>query len=227
MTYAEIFSRVRRKLNDVNPQYFRWPDAALRMYAGTVLRRMAEVAPHSCSAVREMVLAPGALQTLPAWAVRFLGGVRRSVDSKSVRNVSPEVMDNVLPGWRDDPPSLYTTDCVYDQTVPSEFSVYPPAPPDPPEIPDPEDETVYGPISLHIRASIYADDPAENDDEIPVNQVNEIALIHGVMALCFSEDTDTGDLQLAAQHWGQFYDVMGVQRQIDAENPPMAKEDQG
>ena len=226
MTYADVLARIRAQLND-SGDLPRWPDAVLLRYAGTVMRRMAEVAPHACSDVREMVLAPGALQTLPSWAVRFLGGVRRAVDNKSVRNVSPEVMDNVMPGWRDDPASLYTTDCVYDQTVPNEFGVYPPVPPDPPLVPDPEDQTVYGPVSLYIRVSVNIDDPADRDETIPLNKVNEVALIHGILGLAFSQDTDAGDIQLGAQHWGLFYETLGVQRAVDQENPPAAKEDQG
>ena len=52
MTYADIFSRVRRKLNDVNPLYYRRDDNALRMYAGTVMRHMAEIAPQTFAEVR-------------------------------------------------------------------------------------------------------------------------------------------------------------------------------
>ena len=211
MTYADVFSRVRRHLNDLE-QIPRWSDAALRGYAGTVLRRMAEVAPHSCSVIRDVSLQAGSLQPLPTWAVRFLGGVSRTTDGKSVRNVSPEVMDNVLPGWRDDDPDDEITDCIYDQAVPGEFSVYPPA---------------LAGTRLRVRGALRADDPATNDDDIPVNAVNEIALLHGLLAMCFSEDTDTGDLQLASQHWGQFYESLGVQRQVDAANPPAAKDDQG
>ena len=211
MTYGELYQRVRRQLND-NITPYRWPDSALRMYSGTVLRRMAEVAPQTMAEIRPTTLDEGALQTVPSWAVRFLGGVRRDIDGKSLRNVSPELMDNVLPGWRDDPPSEYTTDCIYDMSVPGEFGVHPPA--------------LEGTV-LHIRASVVADDPVAEDEVIPAARVNEIALLHGLLGLCFSEDTDVGDLQLAAQHWGQFYDALGVQRQIDAENPPMAKEDQG
>ena len=211
MTYADIFSRVRRLLNDTG-EVPRWSDEALRGYAGTVLRRMAEVAPHSCAVVREVVLIGGSLQPLPAWAVRFLGGVSRVADGKSVRNVSPEVMDNVLPGWRDEDPDDEITDCIYDQAVPGEFSVYPPA---------------LAGTRLRVRGSLKADDPVVNTETIPVNAVNEIAITHGILGLCFSMDTDSGDMQLAAQHWGQFYDALGVQRQLDAANPPAAKEDQG
>ena len=211
MTYADIFLRVRRHLNDLG-SLARWPNDVLLTYAGTVLRRMAEVAPQTSAEVREVALASGSLQTLPAWAVRFLGGVSRSVDGKSIRNVSPEVMDNVLPGWRDDDPDDEITDCVYDQSVPSEFHVYPPALPG---------------TRIKIRAAAKADDPADPTDSVPMNAMNEVALIHGLLAMCFSEDTDVGDLQLAAQHWAQFYESLGVQRQIDAENPPQAKEDKG
>ena len=212
MTYADIFSRVRRKLNDVNPLYYRWDDNALRMYAGTVMRHMAEIAPQTFAEVREMPLGSGSLQTLPAWAVRFLGGVSRSVDGKSIRNVSPEVMDSVLPGWRDDDPDDEITDCIYDANVPGEFHVYPPALPG---------------TKIRIRAAIKADDPVSLSEPVALNAMNEVALMHGILAMCFAEDTDASDAQLAAQHWGQLYEGLGVQRKIDVENPPAAKEDKG
>jgi hypothetical protein len=141
-----------------------------------------------------------------------MGGVRRVADNKSVRNVHPEVMDTVLPGWRDEDESADITDCIYDQTVPNEFSVYPPA------IEDTE---------LDIRVSVRVDDPVTNDETIPVNAVNEVALVHGILGLAFSQDTDAADMGTAAQHWGQFYEALGVQRTIDGENPPAAKEDKG
>jgi hypothetical protein len=144
--------------------------------------------------------------------VRFLGAVSRVADNKSIRNVSPEVMDAVLPGWRDDDPDDEITDCIYDQNVPSEFYTYPPA---------------LAGTQIRVRASVRVDDPTDNADEVPVNAVHEVALIHGLMALCFSEDTDAGSMELAANHWGQFYEGLGVQRQVDAANPPATKEDQG
>lgn len=211
MTYGELYQRVRRQLNDntVSP---RWPDSALRMYAGTVLRRMAEVAPASMASVEELTLAEGALQAVPGHVVRVLGAVKRSSDGRSIRNVSPEVMDTVLPFWRDAPQSEDTTDCVYDASVPTEFSVFPPA---------------ANGTQIWMRVSLRAVDPESGEDEIPANQINEMALFHGVLALCFAEDTDTGDRALSMQHWGQFYEALGVQQVVDAENPPAAKEDRG
>ena len=211
MIYADVFTRVRRSLNDTALPY-RWDNDALRQYAGTVLRRMAEVAPYSCAVVQEITLSAGSMQALPNWTVRFLGGVSRSVDGKSIRNVSPEVMDNVLPGWRDDDPDDEITDCVYDTNVPGEFHVYPPA---------------LAGTKIRIRGALKAADPVSLSENIPVNAVNEMALIHGLLAMCFSEDTDAGDLELAGRHWGKFYEALGVQRQVDEANPPAAKEDKG
>lgn len=210
MKYSDIFFRVRRKLNDFRAP-LRWSDEALRMYAGTILRRMAEVAPFTCAAVREVELVAGATQAVPSWAVRFLGCVNSSA-RKSIRNVSPEVMDAVLPGWRADALAVEVLDCIYDKNTPGQFSVYPPA---------------AAGARITIRASVLIPDPATNNDAIPVHPVNEVALIHGILAMCFSEDTDAGDLEISAQHFGQFYKTLGIQRSVDAENPPAAKEDGG
>jgi hypothetical protein len=210
MKYAEVFTKVRRLLNDVY-QTPRWPDSALRGYAGTVLRRMGEVAPSSMSMISEITLVEGARQPLPPFALRFLGAISNAAGG-TIRNVFPQAMDNYFPGWRSEPPTEMPTDCVYDKNTPGEFHVYPPALPE---------------TKITARIVLKVSDPGDSQEEIPINPVNEVALIHGLLALCYSENTDTNDLQLASQHWSQFFEALGVQSAVDAQNPPLAKTNMG
>lgn len=149
----EVFFRVSAQLQDINPQFVRWPQRELVNSFNDGARAIAKYLPSSCARVDAVKLVPGTKQSIEkilAASIKpgdgstpadvyggFMQAVIRNMGAngltpgRAVRIQDRETLDTNIPDWHSTPSSP-VTGFVFDPRFPKVFYVYPavPATPD-------------------------------------------------------------------------------------------------
>ena len=124
MLASEIISNVRTVLNDSTGVH--WTDPELLGWINDAQLTVAIVRPDSVSATESITLSAGSKQSIPATGIRLLD-VIRNTGGRAIRIVERETLDLFDPAWHTAKPSTSIKHYVYDNRVPMDFYVYPPA----------------------------------------------------------------------------------------------------
>lgn len=214
MLVRDILKLAVTQLHDFDGD--RWPvDAPGEIYPGAslldllneALRRFTMLRPQGAAKLRQVQLASGARQDVPADAVRLLRVTRNlgvdKVPGRVVSETTMRALDSHLPGWSRASAKLEVTDWCLDPAHENQFWVYPPAPASP---------------VLWVEAELaVAPKVASPEETLPVSEQYSSAILDCLLYLAFSEDTESASSgSKATQHYGLFLKLMGVKTSADA-----------
>ena len=123
---SEVISTARIILQD--PNKVRWTDAELVAWLNAALRDVSTLRPDLTAQYREILLVDGYLQALPADCTRIMDMVHNTDPAMTaVIPVSRRVLDLQFPTWASGALNALTKHIIYDERVPRQFMVLPPA----------------------------------------------------------------------------------------------------
>lgn len=197
MKTAAILARAGRQLQDAG--FTRWTTAALLDYLNVVVRRVKFLLPDLFAEYSTVQLtAEQAEQDVPDAVLRFVEVVRNMGDDGQspgdmIRVVDKRTLDAYTPSWRHRHGYRVVEWCPGGER---QYLVNPPP---------------MTAIYVEIRA---VPTPAAltnaNNEDVPLPDRYESALLHGVLAAAFAEDVETGSVELAAMHSQAFMTELGV-----------------
>jgi len=124
ITAQSIIKEVQVLLQDVDG--IRWPATELVDHLNDGQREMAVLRPDMFSVLAPMVLVAGATQALPAACLTFMGMPRNTLGLPITR-VDRAMLDAVMPGWAYTTAKSVLRHYMYDERLPKQVLVYPPA----------------------------------------------------------------------------------------------------
>lgn len=124
VTAGQIIDSVTGALQDATN--VRWPRSLLLSYLNDGLLEVLIYRPDACTAVQDLALAAGWLQTIPAGAVRLLD-VKANTSGRACKLTKRDALDDQRPAWRADEASTTIKAWVYDERDAKRFEVWPPA----------------------------------------------------------------------------------------------------
>jgi hypothetical protein len=128
---VSIISRAQTLLKDASGA--RWPVLELQLWLNDSYREIVTLHPDANAEVGTFVCAAGYRQTLETnypYAYKVLEVLNNSAatsNKKFVKLVSKRSMDSMVPDWYNQTASVNIEKYMYDQRVPKDFLVYPPA----------------------------------------------------------------------------------------------------
>lgn len=209
MLVRELFQQAATELHDFDQDRWPWESpeetsagASLVTYLNESLRRFVLLKPHGHARSMEIRLQPGALQAVPQEAAKLLGLTRNLVGlekkpGRIVNRTTQAALDAYLPGWSQMQTGTQVTDWCFDALDERSFWVFPPVPTAP---------------RLYVEAKVaMAPRVASAADVLPVSEQYSAAILHCMLGLVFSGDTESATAQSrAANHTGLFLKIMGV-----------------
>lgn len=123
MLASDIISRVRIVLNDLTGTH--WADPELLSWINDGQLLVAVIRPDSVARTTAVTLVAGTKQTIPADGIRLLDVVR-NVGGRAIRIIDRDTLDLFDPNWHK-ATAGEVKHYVYDNRVPMDFYVYPPA----------------------------------------------------------------------------------------------------
>lgn len=214
MLVRDILKLAVTQLNDFDGD--RWPlDAPGETYPGASLldllneslRRFTALRPQGATKTREVQLAAGARQDVPAEAVRLMRVTRNlgpdKVPGRVVYETAMRALDAHLPGWSRAKSKLEVSDWCPDPDHENAFWVYPPAPDSP---------------RLWVEAELAIAPKVSGPGEVlPVAEHYSAAILDCLLYLAFSDDMESAaSSSRASHHYGLFLKLMGVKTGADA-----------
>lgn len=125
-TAQSIIKEVQVKLVDVAGN--RWPASELVDDLNDMQRAIHSVRPDATASSVTLVLLAGVIQTIPTTAAALIEITNLSAGSKAaVRQARREMLDAIVPGWRNQAETAEILHFIYDPRHPRRFEVYPPA----------------------------------------------------------------------------------------------------
>ena len=101
ITGQQIVDKARKILQDTTAGGTRWLDSELLGWINDAQREVVLLKPNAFSAVENLTLVQGTLQTLPATGLTLLSVVRNQ-NGQAVRRVDRNILDSENPGWHTD-----------------------------------------------------------------------------------------------------------------------------
>ena len=206
MFASDIILRVRDLV--VDPDAVRWTDLEMLRWIGDGQKFIIHFRPDSTSVSEVIALGAGSKQVLPPSSLRLLD-INNAVKpdgtpANAVTLVDRQILDSQVPGWQGAKPTLLVQHYVYDNRVPNEFRVCPPA--------------VAG-AKLDISTSKEPVDPTYANDRLSLFDAYRDMLVSYVCHRCYCKDTEARS-DRAAMHLGALSQALGIKLQKDAAFQP-------
>lgn len=205
LTVSRMIDDAARELQDA--EHIRWTRPELLDYFNAAQRAFSEYRPDQLAQERDLVLAAGWRQALPADVLTLIDITNNAnTMAKRITKTNLWVLDAVAGGWRDGSPGREVLHFMHDMKTPHEFLVYPPVQ-----------------AGVKVRA-VISPAPTDLSDEtgqpdVPVRWMD--ALRHFVLFRAWSKDAEFGGNQaLAAAHIELFHNALGVQSKAANEMAP-------
>lgn len=202
MLASDIATRVREIVND--PDKIRWADSELLRWISDGQLFIVNYRPDATATTQTLTLIAGTKQALPATATRLLDVIRAVKADGSplsaIKYIDRVVLDAINPNWHTVSQSSTVKHVVYDNRVPAEFYVYPPA-------------TVGAKIDVSLVKLPV--DAAALTDALAIADTYREMLVNYVVFRCYCKDTearsDRAQVFLSALGMG-----LGIKLQKDA-----------
>lgn len=194
-TAQDIITPAQDILNDAN---VRWLNAELLRWIDLGQKTIIMLRPDANAVGQNIPLIAGTRQTLPTGGLVLLDiarnmGADGATPGRPVRLVQREMLD-LNPTWHSDTPSAYVTNYTYDERIPDEFWVYPPAT-----------------AGIHVFGTVSMTPSAVDDvtDDLSVGVLFEGALMDYMLFRAFSKEDEVGNQQRAVSHFQAFALAIG------------------
>lgn len=198
-TAGTIIDDVTADLHDAGN--VRWSRADMLGWLNDGQREVVLFRPDASTAVVNLSLVAGTLQTLPETALRLLR-IISNVSGRACRNVSVDALDDQRPAWRNDTASATVKSWAYDERTPKQFEVWPPAP--------------ASGAALKAVVSTAPADCATDAANIALDDQYSGPLKTYVRFRCYLRDAeDPTYAQLAQEAFALFQNQLGVKTQAD------------
>ncbi len=207
MTAASIIiTQAQDILNDAG---VRWPTTELLRWINAGQQAIVVLRPDANALGQNITLSAGTRQQLPAGGLLLLDisrnmGADGNTPGKPIRLVQREMLD-INPGWHTDAASSYITNYCYDERIPKEFWVYPPA---------------NNGIRVWSVVSMTPNTVDEATDTLDIGVMFEGALLDYVLFRGFMKGATVGNQQRALTHFKTFSMALGAEAQAKVMNSP-------
>lgn len=206
MLASDITVRVRDIVND--PDAVRWSDPELLRWTGDGQKFIAHYRPDATAVSAVVDLDAGSKQMLPYGSVRLLdiNNAVKADDSpaNAVTLIDRSLLDQQAPGWQAGVKSLLVRHFVYDNRIPNEYRVYPPA---------------KAGAKLDISYSAEPLDPTATNSTLSIPDTYRDMLVSYVCHRCYCKDTEART-DRASMHLGALSQALGIKLQKDAAFQP-------
>lgn len=207
-TANDILVQAKDILNDAG---VRWLDAELLRWVNLGQQTIVTMRPDANAPGQNLTLVAGTRQTLPAGGQLLLDIARNMgadglTPGKPVRLVQRELLD-MNPSWHTETPAAYVSNYAYDERIPVEYWVYPPAQ-----------------AGIKVFATV-AMTPATVDatgDSLDIGIRFEGALLDYLLFRAFSKDAAVGSQQRAVTHFKSFALALGAEASAKLMTSPNA-----
>lgn len=179
----------------------RWSRADMLGWLNDGQREVVLFRPDASTAVVNIPLGAGTLQSLPATALRLMRVISNE-SGRACRNVPVDTLDDQRPAWRNDPASATVKSWAYDERTPKQFEVWPPAP--------------AAGAALKAIVSVTPAECANEAASIALDDQYKGPLMSYIRYRCYLRDSeDAANAAMAAEAYGQFQNQLGVKTQSD------------
>lgn len=206
MLASAVTQRVRDIVND--PDLVRWSDAELLRWVGDGQKFIVHYRPDATAVSGVVDLDAGSKQVLPFGAVRLLdinnAVLANGTPSNAVTLIDRSLLDAQVPSWQGATKTLLVKHYVYDNRIPNEYRVYPPA--------------KVG-AQLDISYSAEPVDPTALSSSLSLPDTYRDMLVSYVCHRCYCKDTEARS-DRASQHLGALSQALGIKLQKDAAFQP-------
>ncbi|MAY41677.1 MULTISPECIES: DUF6682 family protein [unclassified Neptuniibacter] len=178
-TVGDIVSGARRILSDDDE--VRWSNVELIQWLNECYAVLTRVKPSECTVSEALTLVAGTKQTIPDDAERLIEISHNTAGSMGVIDlISRKELDAVLPTWHSEPETEDIEHYIFDEMVPNEFFVSPPAL---------NTAEVYAYL-IKVPSSHSKILAVSEDDPISVKDSMAPMLIDYILFRAFSKDAD-------------------------------------
>lgn len=196
-TAADILEQAQDILNDAG---VRWLEAELLRWVNLGQQTIVTMRPDANALGQNLTLVAGTLQTLPAGG-QLLIDIARNMGAdgltpgRPVRLVQRELLD-MNPSWHGETPANYIANYAYDERIPGEYWVYPPA---------------QAGIKVFATVSMTPTTVAATGDDLDIGIRFDGALLDYLLFRAFSKDAAVGSQQRAVTHFKSFALALGAE----------------
>ncbi|MDH0849251.1 phage adaptor protein [Delftia tsuruhatensis] len=201
LTVAQLLDDAARDLQDKG--HIRWTRADLLDWFNAAQRAFAEQRPDQMAQPRDLVLAAGWRQALPADALTLIDITNNAnATQRRITKTDLWVLDAVAGAWRSGSPGREVQHYMHDLGTPQEFLVYPP---------------VAAGTKVRAVLGVAAVDLADENGTPSVPERWMDALRHFVLFRAWSIDAEFGgNATIAAAHRALYNEALGIQAQAAA-----------
>jgi hypothetical protein len=179
VTVGDIVSGARKILSDDDE--VRWSNSELILWLNDCYSVLPQVKPSECTVGEELTLVEGTKQSIPSDAERLVDITHNTAgDMGAINIISRKELSAVLPGWNAESGTENIERYIFDEMMPKEFFVYPPAL---------DTATVYAHV-VKIPASHSRILAVSEDLSISVKDSLAPMLIDYILFRAFSKDAD-------------------------------------
>lgn len=181
----------------------RWTDAELLRWINDFRMALITRKPSACSKIATLALVSGTHQTIPANGTQLFDvicnmGVSGTAPGRSIRRTDRQSLDDDDLNWHAGTPSAEISQFTYDDRMPKDFFVYPPA-------------TAGTKIKMSYAA--IPDAITATTDDLDVGLEVMDAAVNYVAYRAKSKDSQYANAAEAAAFYGAFGDALGIQAQ--------------
>lgn len=206
----DIYDRVVDLLLDKDRSQPRWPDEELVRWINDSRMAIITRRPQACSQIATVALVSGTKQTIPADGVVLLDVIRNmgtngNTPGRAIRRTDRQGIDDMQLYWHKASPSSEVSQYTFDDRMPKDFYVYPPAK-DGVQV-----ELAYAKIPQAIT---------EIGGNLEIGLESMDAVVNYVAYRAKSKDSEYANAAEAAAYYGAFNDALGVQNQSATAQSP-------
>lgn len=186
-----------RILND--DDHVRWPLEDLVEYLNAGIREIVRVKPTASTITITTNLAPGVWQEIPSIAQALISVDVDETSGRSIRLVSEDALDAVMPLWTASNPSRNIKDYIFDPRNPRRYLVYPPA-------------IAQTPITITVVKRIEPITKPNNSSwpAFPLAQEYSDIVTDFILGKAYQSTQGQGSQMRAASYMQGFYSALGV-----------------
>lgn len=205
-TVGNVIDRAKRILQE-SGDGIRWTVAELVGWLNEAYVIVAIQRPDAHSKLAMISLAAGARQELPADGLRLMD-VLSTEQGRAIRATDRRMLATMRPNWMSERASSATEFFVFDERLPREFWVYPPA-------------TEGAKVEASYVAKPLAHSVADMSSSLSVSERYAPALLDLVLYRAFSKDAESpANLSRAQMHYRAAMEGIGMKTQGDTVTSP-------
>lgn len=198
---ADIDARLSAILND--EERIRWPLPERIAWINDAASEIVIIRPPAHSVTEVVELEEGALQYAPEQALLLLDVVRNikanDKPGKAVTRTDRMLLDEQVPGWYEAKLSSTILHYTFDDRLPREFYVYPPA---------------AAGTKVEVRYSAPPAPVADIDDELDLHRAYIGPVVSYVLYRALAKDSEYANGAVAAAHLQAFNQALGARNEI-------------